>query len=471
MNPPEQPSSAPPTLPPNPTVSEWARLAENDPAKLKDAIKGATLDDLDQLAKKILEKHQLQINNNVREAIAERKRNLEADKSIDTSLETLESRLYLAQLLEIRSPAKEEPSTLDSMVAGSLRWVGEKTKDLWGMKALSEGLRNLKGRDLERSFYNFLAFFGKMGQAIPGVSYLPIGLVLKYGERRVVEMDIQDTINEKRFAGEKITFAGISSAEWDRWSALNAEKTRTGQPIQTLPELTKTYIDSLRRENYLQSKLAEPLNLSFAAIIDQKGRETVVKSLENDRKKQDMAAAWKPAQVETLTFDKNTASAVKQGEKWKITVPEDQLDENGTPKNATSAKTLNEAIQQLTQAKEITVADESANCTFNLIKKSASIPRGAEITLAHNLILKDIHKDRIREVELEGKGGKLPTRPLTAQLENGKFLIGSNSDWAAAVPALSSFIGLDSANNGDLFEYSTSGGWKAKPSTTPVRPT
>lgn len=466
---PEQPSPAPQATPSNPNkVSQWAEIAEKAPTDLRKEIAQATLDELNELAKLILEKRQLEVNMHVREAIAERRRKLEENKGFDTSLSKIESRLYLARLLEIRAPAKEEPSTLDSMVAGSLRWVGEKTKDWWGMKDFSEGLRNLKGRDLERSFYNLLAFFGKMGQAIPGVSFLPIGLVLKFGERKVAEMDVGDTINEKRFAGEKITFAGISSAEWDRWSAANAEKARTGQPVPLLPDLTKTYIDGLRRENYLQGKLTDPLNLTFTGIVDQKGRETVVKSMEDDRKKQEIIAAWKPAHVTDIKAGTPPA-AVRSGAGWTVTAPEADMTAKGP--YSSQATLLRDAMRELAEAKEIAVVAETERCEIDVERKIVRIPARADMPdmeTLHRVMMNGKKNPSITKIVF-GKHGDLPYATCLARFTGGGTLtVSAHQNRNFALESIDK-IPLSSARDGDEFEFDRTTGWKPAPQGVPIR--
>jgi len=463
------PTSAPPTVSLNPDVHKWAETAEKEPAKLKQEISKATLDDLNELARLVLEKQHLGVKPEVRNAIEAKKIELMAGKAFDIQLELLEKRLYLARLLGVRAPAKEEPSTLDSMIAGSLRWVGEKTKDWPGMKGFSEGLRNLKGRDLERSFYNLLAFFGKMGQAIPGVSYLPIGLVLKFGERRVAEMDVQDTINEKRFAGEKITFAGISSAEWDRWTAANAERARTGQPVPLLPELTKTYIDSLRRENYLQGKLTEPLNLTFAGIVDQKGRETVVKSMEDESRKQEVIAAWKPVNVTDIKAGSPPA-AVRAGKGWTITVPETEMTAKGP--YSPQATLLRDAMEKLVEAKEIVIVPETERCEIDFERKIIRLPARVDIpdmATLHRVMMNGKKNPGITKIVF-GKHGDLPYATCLARFTGGGTLtVSAHQSRNFALESIDK-IPLSSARDGDEFEFSATG-WKPAPKGVPVRNT
>ncbi len=451
-------------------VSQWAKIAEKEPTNLRKEIEQATLDELNELAKLILEKRQPEVNMHVREVIAERRRKLEENKGFDTSLSKIESRLYLARLLEIRSPAKEEPSTLDSMVAGSLRWVGGKTKDWWGMKGFSEGLRNLKGRDLERSFYNLLAFFGKMGQTIPGVSYLPIGLALKFGERKVAEMDVGDTINEKRFAGEKITFAGISSAEWDRWSAANGEKARTGQPVPLLPDLTKTAIDGLRRENYLQGRLTEPLQLTFKAIVDQKDRDTTVKSLEDDRKKQEAIAAWKPAHVTDIKAGTPPA-AVRSGESWSVTVPETEMTAKGP--YSPQATLLRDAMKDLAEAKEIVILTETERCEIDLERKIVRLPARVDMpdmATLHRVMMNGKKNPGITKIVF-GKHGDLPYATCLARFTGGGTLtISAHQSRNFALESIDK-ISLSNARDGDEFEFDRTTGWKPAPQGVPVRNT
>ncbi|MFA5799393.1 MAG: hypothetical protein WC840_00355 [Candidatus Peribacteraceae bacterium] len=366
---------------------------------------------------------------------------------------------------------KEEASNLDGWVAQPLRWLAEKTKDVPVLGFFTGFAKNMKGRDIERAFWSVIAAPGELLKHIPThiLGFIPIGQILnsipKYGERKVAEIDMRETINRMRLlSGETIVFNGILSEEWDQWATFVADLNQKKQKIPTISSLTENFIKSVRDEQSLKNQPIGTIEVTLSGILHPEDRKKVIDTLQDEDKKRVFADQWKPAAVAVSFGD--TVSAKKEGDKWNVTVPEKQLTERGTP-HSTMTRTLKQALDRLTSAKEITVVSDTKKWVFDLNENtmSARIPSGDEVAEAHNNILKSVHNSRIKKIVLGDPD--LPTEPFSARFDTeASFVMCAGPQWTEAINALSNFD-LRAAKVGYEFEFSATG-WKPAPKGMPI---
>jgi hypothetical protein len=360
-------------------IHDWADVAEKNPQDLKERIKAASLLDLDELSRVIIETRRMTVNEEARKAVRERVEELNQSKDVEQHLEQLKQLVHLLRLLQIKAPpVAEEPSTVDALMAQPLRWLADKTKDVPVLKYLTGFGKNVKGRSIERIFYGSLSSISKnIPQTILWV--LPLGSLLNgagdYGNRKIAELDIQDAISRVRLVGETIHFTGSSAEEWEQWKKFAAEK-ETKKETVTVGSMTENYIRSIRDEQRLRGNAEGTINVSLAAIINPEGRKNVVTALEDTQKKKKFAEQWKPAEVAAITFGDGVA-AKKEGGTWSITVPEKQLQTDGKP-NTAETRLLQSSIAGIPAAAELTIVTAIERCEIDLEKKSVKIPVGME---------------------------------------------------------------------------------------------
>jgi hypothetical protein len=287
---PETPNETPK---PAPDITKIPESFTKNPEEVKKQIKSLTVDKLDALSKNIIDAGK-QTNDELIASIRERSEELEKAETVDQRLASLQSRLNLVKLLESKPP--QEYSRVDNYVAGPLRWLAEKTEKVPALGFLTGFLKNLKGSDIERVMYKMLTGAGKLSMGVPAFlqPILPVDALGRYGERKIAELDIKDTIRRVGLPGEKIAFKDIPATAWD---ALVKERTDSKQPMPVIAKLTEELITNLRAD-------AKKKGTSVDATI------TLTDILAPDKVKRDaeskeLAELWKPLEMTKVDIVKD----------------------------------------------------------------------------------------------------------------------------------------------------------------------
>jgi hypothetical protein len=236
------------------TATELVEMArENTPDKLtalKQKIGTVDNDTFEQFAKKI-EEQKIALNNEIREGLRERA----------ARLTNLETRLRVLKQLGIPeksdAPKKSFSEQVKSGVA-SLPGLFGKGFDLikTSFGKGFDAVKNLRGRDVKRGALIAISFIekapGVLVSLITGGGFLSSFAnfipSFNFANRKLAEMDIEDTIAKNKKEGETIEFSGISSAEFTAFQALEKLKAAKGETVPVLADLVKNYIE-LQRKN------------------------------------------------------------------------------------------------------------------------------------------------------------------------------------------------------------------------------
>jgi hypothetical protein len=515
---------APGPSPETPAAPDWSKLLDTkDTPALKEQVKSATLESLGKLAKLIVERDKATVDGDILLSIRERHEQLRQDKEYDKKLSELESRLYLAQLLNIKAPAKEEASFLDTVIAQPLNWLGSMTKDFKWLSWVNDMVGNIRGRDIERMIYAGLS----VPQHLPDLGWLgsPLQWVGKYAARKAMDMDIRQAISLEALAGEQIVFKDLTNEELDQIQGYIKKKKDAGTSV-TVQELTMNYINSVRTEQRFHGKF-NPIEITAANITNPEGRKSVTDALEKDRNeklaKERSLKRWqdvlKGVSITSLTTGTETV-AKKEEKGWAVTVREGDIskdtgdatspqaksiqeglkvfgadadivsltiDQNAGAKKESvgwtvrmqgvdtaanaQAQKLRESMQKLKEAKEIVFVGSDQPLTVGVKSKIVQVPSDMNIEDSHVFALTNVSDRRIESIIFD-RGNDIPTDKLWARFEKGKITMGSHVDWVAGTRNIASiYPHLSAAKAGDMFEF-VNGSWmperKGMPVTTPI---
>ncbi len=421
-------------------------------------IAASSLDDLDAAAKIIEEKNYV-INEKARERIRARFEILKGLEKTDEALANLYKRVHLMRLLEIKASVAPAPSRMD-FVASLLSGAAAKTEGIPVIGFVTSFFKDMKGRSIERAWFNVLATFEKnpaVASATSSVVLGPIGsmvglLGINFGAReRLLTFDIQDAIAAEKIASEKISFSGVAKGD--------LEKFKDKLASVNIMSATTQYVRDQRK--LLPS--GTEIIVSLEAILNTEKTQADIVQKEVTRKKNIVIAQWKPLDISEVTFG-TTVSAKKNGTgRFEITVPEGEL-ADGSP-SSTATKTLQLAMTTLSNAKEISIVPETESLTIDTRAKSIKIPADSmDITPSLNGAF-SVTQSRLGTIVFDDS--ELSSTTMQAKFVPKTLLLGSNSERMTSLDHLSGLCSLLSdATSGDLFVYN-GGSWR--PSTpTPI---
>ncbi len=446
----------PEALPALSPAEQLAEVVKSQPEKLREKIAASTLEQLDALARVIEEKN-ISVRVDSIAAIQERVDALKTAETTDQHLTELASRLSLVRLLNIKAPPEVSTSRLD-FAASLLNVAAERTKDIPVLKHITGFLKGVKGRSLERVWNTILATFEKnpavassAGTAILGPVGLLIGtLGLNFGARkRLLEIDVLDAIDNEKLVGENITFAGVAAGD--------LEKFKDKLVVANIPALTSTYLRDQRK----LVAAGSPITVTLEAILNPETTQTKLAEQAVETKKKAVIDALKPLEISLVTFGASVSAKRNNAGRYEITLPE-----NDTALTSPEARTLQEALKKLPNAKEIIIVSERERLTIDIIEKSIRIPVNApEITdaLNHGLSYTNPRLEKIVFATVE-----LPTGTMQAKLNDGSLLLGANTSRTQALELISG-LGPLLANepNGTIFTFQN-GSWAAPKLPTPI---
>ena len=433
-----------------PALSEAEQLAEAVKAApnqlIEQQIAGSSLDQLDAAAK-VIEEKRIVIDGQARALIRARFEILKALETTDQQLAGLSSRVHLMRLLEVRAPVSATPSSMDT-VAGVLRNMAENTKEVPVLKNVTGLFKDLKGRTIERVWYNVLALFEKnpvLASTAAGATMGPMGSLLGLlnfnfgGRRKLLSFDVLDAIDAERLVGETITFNGIAAGDMEKFK----DKLATAN----IADLTTTYIRDQRK----LVPAGTPITVTLEAILSPEQTQTKLDEQQTETKKKAIAEQFQPIDISLVSFGTPVA-ARKYGAGFEITIP-DKDDAVSSPE----VRKLQEAMATLVNAKDITIVSEREHLTLDLVAKSALIPVNTTITESINRGFSYTNA-RLEKIVF-ATPSELPINTMQAKFDSGTLLLGANASRTQALEQISGLDSLlESANNGDIFVFND-GSW------------
>lgn len=428
---------------------QLAEVVHTQPEKLRESIAASTLDQLNALAK-VIEDKKIPIRVDSIVAIQERVDTLNASKTTDERLEELKSRFNLVRLLAIKAPDEATTSKLD-FAASFINGAAERTKDIPVLKHVTGLLKGIKGRSIERLWFTILATLEKnpaaattAGTAILGPVGLLVGtLGLNFGARkRLLEISVLDAIDAEKLVGENIIFSGVAPGD--------PEKFKDKLTTANIPELTTKYLRDQRK----LIAAGSPITVTLEAILNPETTQTKLAEQAVETKKKTVIDALKPLGIALVTFGTPVSAKRNNAGRLEITIPD-------TDNVVTSpeARTLQEAMKSLPNAKEITIVSERERLTIDMIDKTIRIPVNTpEITnsLNRGFLFTNQRLEKIVFATVE-----LPNTVMQAKLNDGTLLLGANSLRSEALEHISGLeLLLGDAPNGTLFTFQN-GSWAA----------
>ncbi len=436
---------------------QLAEVVKSQPEKLRGQIAASTLDQLDALAK-VIEEKKISVRVDSIAAIQERVEALKTAETTDQHLAELASRLHLVRLLDIKAPPEASTSKFD-FAASLLQGVVERTKDVPILKHITSFLKGVKGRSLERIFNTILATFEKNPTAATtaGTALLgPIGLLvgtlgLNFGARkRLLEIDVLDAIDTEKLVGEKVTFSGIAPGDLEKFK----DKLATAN----IPELTTKYLRDQRK----LIAAGSPISVTLEAILNPEETQTKLAEQALETKKNAVIEKLKPLDIALVTFGSPVSAKRNNAGRFEITIPD-------TDNSVTSpeAKTLQEAMKSLSNAKEITIVSDKERLTIDIIDKTIRIPVNTP-AITDTLNRGFSYTNERLEKIVFATPAELPTGTMQAKFDAGTLLLGAHPSRTQALDQISGLEPLlASAQNGTLFTFNN-GSWAAPTLPTPI---
>lgn len=430
---------------------QLADVVQSKPEQLRASIAASTLDQLNSLAKVIDEKKiAVRIDSIV--AIQERVDALKtAEKTTDQHLAELTSRLYLVRLLDIKAPPEESTSKFD-FAASFLQGAAERTKDVPILKHITGFLKGIKGRSLERVWYTVLATFEKnpaaattAGTAILGPVGLLVGtLGLNFGARkRLLEIDVLTAIDSEKLVGENVTFSGLAAGD--------LEKFKDKLVTANIPELTTKYLRDQRK----LIAAGSPITVTLEAILNPETTQTKLVEQAVETKKKAVIDALKSLDIALVTFGTPVSAKRNNAGRFEITIPD-----TDSAITSPEARTLQEAMKSLPNAKEITIVSERERLTIDMIDKTIRIPVNTP-AITDTLNRGFSYTNERLEKIVFATPAELPIGTMQAKFDAGTLLLGAHP---LRTQALEQISGLEpllaSAQNGTLFTFQN-GSWAA----------
>ncbi len=451
-----------PALSPAEQLAEIVKTQPNQ--EIESQIRQSSLSQLDAMAR-VIEEKRIVINESARALIrtqydvleSARKNEIErlaTDQKTEKQLEVASNRLkhlHLIRLLEIKAPIEPGTSRLD-FAASLLSGVVERTKDIPVLKHVAGLLKGIRGRSIERVWYTMLATFEKnptiatsAGNAMLGSLGLLIGtLGLNFGARkRLLEIDVLDAIDGEKLVGENITFSGVAPGDLEKFK----DKLTTAN----IPELTTRYLRDQRK----LIAAGSPITVSLEAILNPEATQKKLAEQALETKKNAVIEQLKPLNIALVTFGSPVVAKRNNAGRFEITVPE-----NDAAMASPEVRKLQEAMANLTNAKEITIVSEKEHLTLDLATKTAAIPvNAAGITESLNRGF-SYSNPRLEKIVF-ATPAELPIGIMQAKFDSGTLLLGAHP---LRTQSLEQISGLEpllaSAQNGTLFTFQN-GSWAA----------
>ncbi len=364
-NPPEAPKKTATAPAENPVD---AALYEKNPESQRDNVRKLTLEELDELARRMTTENKT-ITEEIKQTVNARAEELLSQEDTDKRLTRLQNLVHLARL---RGTKAETNPAIQGNKSVLLQTAAAYAKMI---PYVGETLSGIIPTSWERMWLTFLSTPAAIGTVAPD-GFLKTALNWMGGDsqRSLAELDVRDSLAGAVFQGESITFRSITKDEWAEFQIRKDKRSIT--------DLAKTYVGMKRREHALdRASAGKPYELAFG-VQDLLTLDETKTSVEQKRLKETEDTLKKNIQknYNATSVDLADGATLKNGA---LTVRKDEIDVDGKPKAGTDAKMLLDVVPKLSKADEIKIVrGGSATLEWADGKKIVTLPVGTDVNVA-----------------------------------------------------------------------------------------